>query len=457
MVHVMMIAERWGENTGIGSLRPMKITKYLLKMGCKVTVVCGSYVRKEKNPGRELEYLRNQKGYQELAVFDYSGIYQLEEKWRDKWMTYRISKKRTEFLQDSSKTEIHRVHMSVIGRLSELLKHTLIFIDRNVYSYFKRIHSAKYAFRILKNSALDTPDLIISSYEPLQVHLLAIKLTKIYPRAKWIADFRDPLPWFGDCRLIYGLKQQLQKHICDKADAVTIVSQAWRNEMRKTGIKNVTAIYSGFDYDDLMKEAPPFDEEELTFVYTGSLYPGMYDLVPFADALNQLIDEKKIDPAKIKLIYVGGYEMEFRDQMRWLDHQVKMDIKGQVSRDKALELQQKSDILLLAAYNSKKSKGHITGKMTEYWLAKKPILTIMKCDVPKTELKWLVERSNTGYVYETVSGEEGMRKLKEFIKCKYDEKTEKHYVENAVNEKFLKQFSYDRIAKRFLNVGGVLN
>ena len=55
MFHVLMIAERWGENTGIGSLRPMKITKYLLKMGCSVTVVCGSYAASAKNPGRELE------------------------------------------------------------------------------------------------------------------------------------------------------------------------------------------------------------------------------------------------------------------------------------------------------------------------------------------------------------------------------------------------------------------
>lgn len=456
-MHVMMIAERWGENTGIGSLRPMKITKYLLKMGCKVTIVCGSYVLNDRNPGRELEYLRSQKGYQELAFFQYSGFYQLEEKWRDKWMEYRISKKREEFHQADSDSGVYCMRKSITESVKVPLKHIFIFIDRNIYSYFKRINSARNAFCAIKNSVLEPPDLIISSYEPLQVHLLAMKLKGIYPKVRWIADFRDPLPWFGDCRMIYRLKQRLQSYICNKADEVTIVSQSWRNEMRRTGVKNVSTIYSGFDYDDLIRTVPSVGDEELTFVYTGSLYHGMYDLIPFADALNQLIDEKMIAPDKIKLIYVGNYETEFRDQMRCLDHQVKLVIKGQVSRDKALELQQKSDILLLAAYNSKKSRGHITGKMTEYWLARKPILTIMKCDVPETELKWLVEKSNTGYVYETVSGEGGMIKLKEFIKCKYDEKIENNFVENAVNDKFLEQFSYDRIAKRFLTVGGFLH
>lgn len=455
MIHVLMIAERWGEGTGIGSLRPMKITKYLLRMGCSVTVICGSYVGAMKDPGRELQYLRHQEGYEELPVFGYSGFFKLEEEWREKWMRYRITKKEKQF--QSSDPVSHPEKINIIDNVILCLKKLLIFTDKNIYSYFKRINAANFAFSKLENRMAVSPDLIISSYEPLQVHLLAMKLKQVYPHTKWIADFRDPLPWFWDRPFIYSLKQNLQKYICKKADAVTIVSQGWRNEMRRTGVNNVSTVYSGFDYEDIINGTAGSEQDKLTFAYTGSLYHDMYDLRPFAQALDQLIDENVVDPDRIRIIYAGGYKEEFLSQMSCLAQNVELDIKGQVSRSQALALQQQSDILLLAAYNAKKSRGHITGKMTEYWLTKKPIVTIMKSDVKYTELKWLIERSNTGCVFETASGMEDMAALKTYIKAKYLEKTKHDSLTNNADEEFLDRFSYDKIAARFLRIGGIIN
>ncbi len=457
MFHVLMIAERWGENTGIGSLRPMKITKYLLKMGCSVTVVCGSYAASAKNPGRELEELRRQEGYRELAIFNNSGIFKWEDRWRAKWMEYRISKSEKRFQQKISNMASDPGQSGLKESILLLIKRAIFFVDRNIYMYFKRINAAKCAFTELKHRMAVSPDLIISSYEPLQVHLLAMKLKKAYPGVRWIADFRDPLPNFADCQFIYFMKQKLQKYICRKADAVTIVSQGWRNEMRRTGVRNVTTIYSGFDYDDITDEADVDEHEKLTFVYTGSLYPEQYSLRPFAEALKELIDEKAVNPDKIKIIYAGGYNMEFLSQMDLLGQCVELDIRGQVGRDEALALQQKSDILLLAAYNGKKSRGHITGKMTEYWLTKKPIITIMKSNVPNTELKWLIERSNTGCVYEMASGTADMAVLKAYIKEKYNEKATHGRVTGNADGEFLDRFSYDKIAARFLRIGGIIS
>ena len=95
--------------------------------------------------------------------------------------------------------------------------------------------------------------------------------------------------------------------------------------------------------------------------------------------------------------------------------------------------------------------------MTEYWLTKKPIITIMKSNVPNTELKWLIERSNTGCVYEMASGTADMAVLKAYIKEKYNEKATHGRVTGNADGEFLDRFSYDKIAARFLRIGGIIS
>lgn len=447
-MNVYVIAERWGSAVGIGSLRPMKIAKYLLRKGHRVVVVCGAYAA-ESESDDDLDYLRAQKNYTELPIFDYSGIYKLEDNYRKKWVVKRIAKK------DKEATAGHAPGQKT-GAHKNVCKRAAINLYNNVYGMHKHRNSARVAYRKLKEFVFE-PDFIFSSYEPLETHFLAWRLKRDFPKAKWNADFRDLLPYPWDKARLYRRKERLQKRLCDAADTATTVSENLYDIMKASGISNIHLLYSGFDPEDY-RVTPEQPDDKLTLAYTGSLYPGMYNIEPLAAALADCIDAGTVDGRNVRMIYAGPHPQEFVAQTQVIANRMEIRNLGLVERARALSIQQSSDILILATVNKGGYTGLVTGKITEYWLAGKPIIAIIDGDTPNAEISRLMHESNTGFAYETCSLDEKQdkKRLREYIAMQYEAKRKGAVVYQA-DQAFLNARRYDFLTDRLLRIAEVGN
>jgi hypothetical protein len=340
----------------------MKMAKYLLQKGHEVHIVCGNKIISENDS--ELKNLRKNSFYKEHPIFITSGVFDFEEKIKN----YCLSKRKE---NKKRKNSLNSVDEFKGNNFKNKIKSQLIYLYSNLYGPLKQLNKANTAFSKLKD--FDKLDVIISSYEPLNNTILGKQLKKKYPSSIWVSDFRDQIPRPYDPNFFKLIRRKIQKYLCRTSDIITIVSETWKANFEKDGIKNVYMLSSGYDVDDFI-DAPMNDMNYmnyLSFTYTGNLYEEKYDITPVVRSLLRLIQSKKIEPNKILINYAGKMSAEFSRQTKALRKFVKIVNHGFVSRNEALALQLKSDILLHAAWSTKKDKGIMTGKIYEYLLAKK--------------------------------------------------------------------------------------
>ena len=338
----IIISHSWGINAGIGSLRPMKIAKYLLAKGHEIVVICGDIDEAEAAEDEDLLSFRRNPLYSEIKTFGYSGIFKRENSFVEK----RIIRKKAKL--DSNKalgvnTTVLRISRK--NTLISIIKKVLAILYDHVYMPLKFYNSAKVAFFALKD--IERPDVILSSYEPLSVTFLGKMLKARFPDSVWISDFRDQIPRPHDPRVFKYLRRHLQKYLCNHADSVTIVSNTLKDALKNDGIKNVFWLSSGFDRDDLKQVVSSNTKKNsLVFTYTGNLYKGKYDITPLARCLKRLILENKVDGSKLSFVYAGKHSDEFLSQTIILQGLVDIKCHGFIPRDRALWLQGESDILV---------------------------------------------------------------------------------------------------------------
>lgn len=249
--------------------------------------------------------------------------------------------------------------------------------------------------REIKNSS-HNKIVLFTTYNPWFITQIGYQISK-KTRVTWIADFRDPpfdsphqktsyLPYF----------KRITSTFLHEADLITTVNKNMIGSFKKiyNDDNKYMVLTNGFDSDDLkriMKENN-FDDKFLDdklpektknyfwIVYTGRFYPGSGgDLEPFAKVLSLLKTNQPFVYAKVKFVYAGSQSNYVESVFN--DYEIKDSLIdcGQVSRDDALRLQSKGDLLLLVSYTGKEQSqgsGMITGKVFEYFMHLKPILVI---------------------------------------------------------------------------------
>lgn len=221
-------------------------------------------------------------------------------------------------------------------------------------------------------------DAIISSSPPHISHLVANKLIK-KTKIPWIADFRDL--WtqdhyypFSFLRKIF--ERRLEIRTLKSTSALVTISQPLI-DMLKYLHKNKDAylITNGFDPKYINPGKPL--TRKFAINYTGALYQGKRDPEPLFRAIKDLSEFGQINLNDIEINFYGREE-------RWLIYDVeKYDLKkvvkihGEVSRDKSIEVQRESQVLLLLTWGENPAeKGVYTGKLFDYLAAQRPILSI---------------------------------------------------------------------------------
>ncbi|MDO5653062.1 MAG: hypothetical protein Q4G39_03055 [Brachymonas sp.] len=243
------------------------------------------------------------------------------------------------------------------------------------------------ALRQLKQLHCQHPfDAIVSSYMPVDTHLLVLEFLKSYAGVIWIADMRDEMsrnPHISRCE-----QQRLRRvelAIDQHAMAVTSVSQPILDDFRKLmpNVLRFEQIRNGYDHD----YSPPLRPFNTRFCigYFGSFY-GNRKPHTFFLALEQLCDEIDME------IHIATQSVNF-DVPPALIRRV--HLHGFLSYQQSVEMMATMDANLLILPKLPEFKGVFSGKIFDYISVYRPVLAVVDPDDVAADL---VRELGCGYV-----------------------------------------------------------
>ena len=293
-------------------------------------------------------------------------------------------------------------------------------------------------------------DAIFTTFGPLGSLLCGLYYKKNFPQVKWICDFRDPavVSQRGAVKNFF-IRRKEQKS-CKLADEIVTVSNGYMKRIcgnKYTEKRHM--IPNGYDRDDMVYSGEKSENsDKLSLVYVGVLYGFMRDIRPVFRAIKELVDEGLADKDKICINYAGSDYKTIQEQAKECSAEDFTVTHGVLSREDCLRLQFSCDLLILATWNTQKECGVFPGKLLEYMLIGKPIVTTVTGDVPDSEVAQVIREGNLGTVYEEVNGESEFAKLKEYILTQYKIKVGGEKLPFSPEQSVLDRYNYDTIIKR---------
>ena len=226
---------------------------------------------------------------------------------------------------------------------------------------------------LLQNEDIDT----MISVWPVTSHFIAREL-KIKYKIPWLADFPDL--WSQNHNYSYSslrkaLDIRLERKILAQADALVAVSQPWAEKLRALHEgKPAYTITHGFDPEEV-NDPPAELTAKFTITYTGAIYTGKQKPSKLFAALRDLLSDRVIDPNDIEVRFYGNVASWVEKEIE--QHGLSSIVKqyGIIPRYTAVEKQRESQLLLLLDWDNSQEKGVYTGKIFEYFGARRPILT----------------------------------------------------------------------------------
>ncbi len=296
-------------------------------------------------------------------------------------------------------------------------------------------------------------DLIYTTSGPYSDHVIGYHLKDEFQKP-WIADFRDewtnnPYADPDKNSLYYKMAFELEKRIVNTADKVVTVTPKSKENYQNTfnlddGI--ITTITNGYDEDDFKEiHFTKSRNEKFTIIHNGLLY-GIRTPVTFMKALNNLIQNGRIDKNKIKVYFSWTNNDE-----KWINFASELGLGqiveffGYVPHQVSLQKSANSDLLLLIVGPGEKNKATYPGKIFEYLRLNKSILSLAPTD---GVVHQLIEETNRGYNVD-FNDVEGIEQsiLMEYKKWLNKEKA--HYEANTNVEKFERKNLTEQLSNLF--------
>ncbi|HZT94589.1 MAG TPA: glycosyltransferase family 4 protein [Gaiellaceae bacterium] len=268
-----------------------------------------------------------------------------------------------------------------LGTQAALLGRRLLVPDENVpWSTF----ALPVAIRLVRREKIDV---VLTTSPPPSLHLLGAAVKRATGTA-WVADLRDPLTSHPHRR---GYESQLSRLketavggvgrlVASQANAIVAASDAIAEEMRALEPKGrVVTIANGCDFDDFagLQHHP---SETLRITHAGHFH-GKRDPRPFLRALA----DSGLDDVVAR--FAGDFRAADREYAESLGLGDRIELLGNVSRRRSLELQRDSEaLLLLIPESGGRGRGVLTGKIFEYLAAERPILAAVPPDGAAAQL-----------------------------------------------------------------------
>lgn len=237
---------------------------------------------------------------------------------------------------------------------------------------------------------------IISSSFPITSHIIACNLKEKY-NIPWIADLRDLWnmnPYINHTFIRNYFEKKLELKTFENVDILTTTTPLAQKTLQTLHPqKRIVSVVSGYDPEDFKHIKQTQTTDKLTLMYAGSLYGGKRDPSILFDALNQLINENKVDANKISIDFYGD-STNLNELSKKYNLKSNVHIHGRITHEEVLQNQMNSDVLLLISWMNESEKMFIPGKVYEYIASKKPILSI---GYREGSLKDLIKKTNIGY------------------------------------------------------------
>jgi glycosyltransferase involved in cell wall biosynthesis len=289
-------------------------------------------------------------------------------------------------------------------------------------------------------------DAMISTAPPLVAHLIAAQAKKIL-QCPWIADFRDLWNVDGstleDRNGIIGRMQgRTERKVLADADALITVSDPWAQRLRRRyPSKPSYCVTNGFDPDEVLQGDCELDKK-FSITHTGILYEGRRDPSLLLEVLRELIDAGQINRSDLLLRFYGPSESFVPAILRRFGLEDVAELRS-VGRAEVLDVQRRSQLLLVLSWSGPKENGGHTGKIFEYLAARRPV---MAYGGSRGVLAELLEDVNAGV---HVESKEEIRSvlLKAYGEYKQNGRVSYHGNTSAMN-----RYSHREMARQFAGV-----
>lgn len=415
MKKILILAYRYPPQSGIGSVRPSKLVKYLTADGYSPDVISVCHGSAPDDGVIRIPHGR------------------LAEK--------LLSRRRTPAAPQAGESPRRKSPVSAVKKsVHNLIYHYYISID--YYLNFKKYYrSHRFDF--------EKYDVVLSTALPAAVIFCAQYLKKKLPRVRWICDFRDPLVCPEQFpRWENRINRFLQNRACKKADTVVTVSEGFFARICSECFSDKSYIIpNGFDREDIA-EISSVPDTGFSFAYTGVLYGSKRDLSPLFTALNELCSEGKIDIDDISLLYAGTEGTIFKNAAEKSGLGGCVTDLGLVSREESIKLQRSSRFLILATWNTPAEQGVFPGKILEYMVCERPVIALVSGSEPNSEVTKAVERLGLGISCEQArSGD--FTKLKEYLLSEYHRFKNGLFPDFSPDRDAVENYSWERLVKKF--------
>lgn len=268
------------------------------------------------------------------------------------------------------------------GKKQSIVQKLIIWIRGNLFIPDARVFWINPSVRFLHDYLKSHPeiDTLITTGPPHSLHVIGRNLKRKNKQLNWVADFRDPwteIDFYQD--LLPGKwadqrQKAFEKSCLQEADLVLTVSDACAEGLELIGNRKVEVITNGFIFPEIESQSIELDST-FSIAHIGSMSFARNPEVVWK-ALSEMvqINSEFAEKLEIKLIgpvdYAVFERLEFYQLKKWVTH-IPM-----VSHEESLEIQRKTQLLLLVANNTGNVKGILTGKFFEYLAANRPILAV---------------------------------------------------------------------------------
>jgi glycosyltransferase involved in cell wall biosynthesis len=362
---VLLVTYHYPPLTGSGVYRPLRLSKYLPRVGWDVTVLTVSQrARLPKDPALLRE------------------------------VPSQVRVERTPSLEP--RVPLLLLRRIGLRRLVERVQPWFMVPDDQLgWTPFARARGRRLLAR--------TPhQAIVSTAGPYSAHLVGLGLSRS-SGLPWVADFRDewttnpylsgryPSAWHR------RLNRRLERRVLEAADRVTCVSEPWLAALARAApdcpSTKFACLPNGYDAEHFPRREDRA-ADRFRIVYTGAFY-GHRCPAPFLEALRRVVESGWIPEANCEVVFMGGGVDAARVGQRFGQAVARMlRVVAQRPHFEALELLQRAALLLLVV-PPEGGTGNHTGKLFPYLAAGRPILALAP---PGNVAAELVLRSRSGIV-----------------------------------------------------------
>ena len=419
MKRILIITELFYPMNRIGAIRPTKLAKFLQKNNYEVTVFtsakCLSDIHIEPS-------------------FPYSVIYAPQTK---------------EELPTNSKYTVAQKAINSDQKLNKFL-YELKLVKRQTIAYKDGKAFLASFVKALDEFTLSLNDFdcVFSTFGPVGSLLAGMEAKKRKPSLIWINDFRDPMVSQIMPKSFAPYYWHLQKKSIKNADYTVTVSEGYKKRISYRNIsKEILVIPNGFDKEEQV--AFHCSKKLFSFAYVGTLYEGKRDISILFKFLKELMSEGVLNSDNTIFHYAGNDGAFLKSQASRFGLEKIIQDHGNVNREMSLQIQAEARFLVLATWNDKGEEGVFPGKILEYMLMEKPIISIVGGLLPNSEVSQTIRQLRLGVSCEEADPQ-SMEELRDWLFMQveeYNNGNKAYFVPDlaAVSQRF----SWENIVERF--------